>query len=153
GTIFCLTTNGSFRSLCSFDGVGNSTPYAGLTLGRDGAFYGTTSLGGGAGSVFRATAHGELSTLARFSFTNGYAPGSALSLGSDGNFSGTTLQGGASATEPVSGHQAYGYGTIFKLSPEGTLTTLFSFDGTNGANPRGALIQARDGSLYGTTAA
>ena len=153
GTIFCLTTNGSFRSLCSFDGVENSTPHAGLTLGREGAFYGTTSLGGGAGTVFRATADGTLATLARFGFTNGYAPGSQLLLGADGDFYGTTLHGGTSATVPIPGQQSYGYGTIFRLSPNGTLTTLFSFNGTNGANPCGALIQATDGNLYGTTAA
>lgn len=40
---------------------------------------------------------------------------------------------------------------MFRLSPNGQLTTLLYFDGYNGANPAGALVQATDGSFYGTT--
>src|SRR5215468_3492391 len=66
------------------------------------------------------------------------APYGALVLASDGNFYGTT----ASALG--------GFGTIFRVSPAGALTALFSFNGTNGINPT-ALIEGRDGNLYGTT--
>lgn len=54
-------------------------------------------------------------------------------------FNGTTRLGGAS-----------GVGTIFKLDPAGTLTTLHSFSSDDGY-PLGGLLQANDGTLYGTT--
>ena len=44
-----------------------------------------------------------------------------------------------------------GYGTVFKLATNGTLTTLISFNGTNGASPQAGLIQGADGNFYGTT--
>ena len=59
----------------------------------------------------------------------------------DGNFYGTTAAGGAN-----------GNGTVFKITPSGTLTTLHSFDGTDGSNPIAGLVQATDGNFYGTTA-
>ncbi len=58
----------------------------------------------------------------------------------DGNFYGTTNQGGAN-----------GFGTVFKLTPAGALTTLHNFTSTDGAQPYGALVQASDGNFYGTT--
>jgi uncharacterized protein (TIGR03437 family) len=58
----------------------------------------------------------------------------------DGNFYGTTSGG------------ANGYGTVFKITPGGALTTLYSFqDGADGADPEAGLIQAADGNFYGTT--
>src|SRR5258707_9353580 len=58
----------------------------------------------------------------------------------DGNFYGTTQLGGAN-----------NYGTIFKITPGGKLTTLHSFDSTDGSDPVAPLVQASDGNLYGTT--
>jgi len=63
-----------------------------------------------------------------------------LALGSDGSFYGTTSQGGSS-----------GYGTVFKVTTNGTLTTLVNFDNTNGATPYARLALGSDGSFYGTT--
>jgi uncharacterized repeat protein (TIGR03803 family) len=86
----------------------------------------------------------DASTLTTTSFCNPYPQGanpeSTLFLASDGNFYGTTYQGGFSND-----------GTIFKLTPEGVLTTLITFNGTNGANPFAELIQGSDGNFYGTT--
>ena len=64
--------------------------------------------------------------------------------GSDGNFYGTTFDGGANCNA--------GCGTVFKITPSGTLTTLHSFDSADGL-PCAGLIQATDGNFYGTTAA
>jgi len=61
--------------------------------------------------------------------------------GRDGNFYGTTVAGGTNG----------GFGTVFRMGPDGTITSLFSFNGTNGASPTGALLQDLDGTIYGTT--
>lgn len=86
-----------------------------------------------------------------YSFTDGpdgSTPGAALIQGRDGNFYGTTLYGPGPTTADW-----LGYGTVFEITPEGELTTLCSFDWTNGAYPSGALLQAADGNFYGATAA
>jgi len=82
-------------------------------------------------------------TLATFDGTNGGAPYyMSLVQGTDGNFYGTTSVGGA-----------HSRGTVFSVTPSGTLTTLYSFTGgADGTGPYAALIQATDGNLYGTTA-
>src|SRR5579863_59218 len=73
-------------------------------------------------------------------FSDGDNPFSALVQGTNGDLYGTTENGGASEE-----------GTLFKITPSGTLTTLFSFDGTDGTAPLGAMIVANNGNLYGTT--
>jgi uncharacterized repeat protein (TIGR03803 family) len=59
--------------------------------------------------------------------------------GSDGAWYGTASAGGA-----------YNLGTVFRVATNGLLTTLASFDGTNGASPHATLIQGPDGAFYGT---
>ena len=76
----------------------------------------------------------------KFDDTNGAYPGAGLVQATNGDFYGTTVGGGA-----------YNYGTVFKMTPSGTLTVLHSFDGTDGSQPSAVLIQARNGDLYGTT--
>ena len=144
GTMFRLATNGALTTLYSFTGGSDgANPYAGLTQGADGKLYGTTFTGGtnGYGTVFKMTTNGTLTPLVSFGGTNGAYPQAALLLASDGNFYGTTKSGGTYTN----------YGTVFKLTTNGTLTTLASFNGTNGAHPLG-LVQTLDGSFYGTTA-
>jgi len=89
-------------------------------------------------------AHGQSSFQVLHAFdcgTEGCAPQSGLVQGSDGNFYGTTTRGGATD-----------WGTVFKMTPAGTLTTLHSFDcDTEGCSPLAGLIQASDGNFYGTT--
>jgi uncharacterized repeat protein (TIGR03803 family) len=80
-----------------------------------------------------------LQTLVSFNGTNGKYPNAALTLGNDGDFYGTTYSGGSN-----------GYGTIFKFTTNGTLTTLVSFANTNGAEPNG-LTLGNDGNFYGMT--
>jgi uncharacterized repeat protein (TIGR03803 family) len=70
----------------------------------------------------------------------GAQPSAGVMLGSDGNFYGTTYEGGAN-----------GYGMIFRMTPEGVVTALHSFDNTNGSHPYAELVEGADGNLYGTT--
>ena len=164
GTVFRITPSGTLTTLYSFclqsgcpDG---EYPTAALVQATDGNLYGTTAYGGanesceffgsavGCGSVFKITPSGTLTTVYSFCSQNGCADGevsgSALVQATDGNFYGTTVFGGAN-----------GNGTVFKITPSGTLTTLHSFcSQTNcgdGEYPTGALVQATDGNLYGTT--
>jgi uncharacterized repeat protein (TIGR03803 family) len=151
GTVFKVTTNGTLTVLASFSGTNGANPQSALTLGTDGIFYGTTPWSSGNnGAVFRVTTNGELTTLVSFSGTNGASPVAALTLGTDGNFYGTTEYGGNEDNYYYNG--GWGYGTVFKVTTNGTLTMLFSFSGTNGANPLAALTLGNDGNFYGTTA-
>jgi uncharacterized repeat protein (TIGR03803 family) len=150
GTIFKLTTNGTFTSMYSFTGTNDgANPYAGLVQGSDGNFYGTTFFGGtnGYGTVFRFATNGTFTTLVSFGNTNGAYPQAGVIQASDGNFYGTTSAGGAYTNDA-----GLGYGTVFELATNGTLTTLVSFNGTNGASPQAGLVQSTDGNFYGTTA-
>jgi len=166
GTVFKITPAGALTTLYNFcpqtgcpDG---QSPQASLVLGADGSFYGTTSAGGdtnicayGCGTVFKVTPEGALTTLYSFCPQAGCADGedplAALVQGTDGNFYGTTAFGGASSYCGLS----FGCGTLFKITPEGTLTTLYSFcrqtGCPDGLSPEAGLVQATDGSFYGTT--
>jgi uncharacterized repeat protein (TIGR03803 family) len=120
-------------------------PFAGLVQGSDGNFYGTTSEEGtnsDYGTVFKISAGGVLTSLYSFTGGNdGAQPIAGLIQASDGNFYGTTYNGGTDSS-----------GTVFKITPAGVLTSLYSFTGGNdGGNPYAGLVQARDGNFYGTT--
>ena len=156
GTIYGITSSG-FGLLYSFTGgidSGSSThdgalPEAALVQGGDGNFYGTTADGGtnvdsygfGCGTVFKVATNGTLITLHAFTGgSDGMHPVTPLVLGPDGYFYGTTSGGGTN-----------GGGTIFRITPAGALTTLFSAGGSSlGGYPNG-LIKGTDGNLYGTT--
>ena len=140
GTVFKVTTNGQLTSLVAFVGTNGAYPYAGLTLGADGSFYGTTSGGGASdyGTVFRVTPNGQFTSLVSLPLMNAY-PEAALTLGGDGTFYGTT---------PDNGIQ---FGTVFKVTTNGQFTSLVTFEGTNGASPYAPLALGPDGNFYGTT--
>jgi uncharacterized repeat protein (TIGR03803 family) len=151
GTVFKITPSGTFTTLHSFDTADGASPVAGLIQATNGNFYGTTPAGGanGAGTVFTITPSGTLTTLYNFcaqggaSCTDGDDPFAGLVQATDGNFYGTTQLGGVN-----------GAGTIFKITPSGTLTTLHSFEGaTDGNFSQAGLLQATNGTLYGTTTA
>jgi uncharacterized repeat protein (TIGR03803 family) len=156
GTVFKITPSGTLTTLYNFCSQPNCTDGGGpigLTQATDGHLYGTTSVGGAyyEGTVFKITTSGTLTTLYSFCSQRGCPDGSfpygTLVQATDGDFYGTTLTGGASNCQPTS------CGTVFKITPSGTLTTLYSFSGTDGANPYGGLIQATNGDFYGTTTA
>lgn len=146
GTVFNVTPGGTLKTLHTFAETDGSRPLARMIQGTDGNFYGTT-FGGGAshfGTVFKITPGGSLTTLYSFAGSDGATPYAGLVQANDGNFYGTTLSGGI------------GKGTLFKITPGGMLTTLYVFCSLggfcpDGENPRGDLIQATDGNLYGTT--
>src|SRR5262249_58453301 len=95
----------------------------------------------GCGTVLEVAAgSGTITTLASFDYTNGANPHAGLVLDSSGNLFGTTLFGGAS-----------GYGTVFELAAgSGTITTLASFDSTNGADRQAGQELDSRGKLFGT---
>lgn len=164
GTVFRMTPGGAFTVMAAFRGQQTYNegdyPVGRLVRGNDGAYYGITRSGGtqGAGTAFRFTLEGGLTYLTNF----GGGPGSevgthpegGLTLGTDGNFYGVTSGGGTK-----------NYGTVFRLTPAGVLTTLHSFQGGGGTtpiniggttvraggNPYASLTQVADGNFYGTT--
>jgi uncharacterized repeat protein (TIGR03803 family) len=158
GTVFKMTSLGTLTTLHVFcskgkcpDGAGPSTA---LVQATDGNFYGTTSTGGntrcqapyGCGTVFRMNPTGKLTTIHTFcsqpDCTDGAIPLGVLVQGVDGNLYGTT--------------EGFGNGgTAFKITPDGTLTTIYTFCSlpgcSDGGGPVAGLIQATDGNFYGTT--
>jgi YVTN family beta-propeller protein/uncharacterized repeat protein (TIGR03803 family) len=149
GTVFQITLGGTLTTLYSFCSQTNCTdgwdPIAGLVQASDGNLYGTTEVGGanGDGTIFKITLGGTLTTLYSFcaqsGCTDGLLPVSGL-VQAGGNLYGTTDSGGAN-----------GYGTVFEITPAGQLTTVYSFDLTDGAFPDGGLVLASNGNLYGMT--
>lgn len=145
GTIFRITTSGVVTPLYSFtNGDDGAHPYAGLVQASDGNLYGTAADGGtnDDGVVFRVTTNGVLTPL--YSFTgahDGADPRGGLVQASDGNLYGTTADGGTNSD-----------GTVFRITTNGTLKSLYSFTGGHdGTFPEATLVQASDGNLYGTT--
>src|SRR5204863_1604845 len=119
-------------------------PQAGLIEAADGGFLGTTFEGGSAnrGTVFKMDSSGAVSFLHSFTSGEGANPQAKL-IQANGSIYGTTNGNGGGST---------GLGTIFKIDPAGTSTTIHTFDGSGGAYPYDAgLTQGSDGSFYGTT--
>lgn len=150
----CMVTVASaqtFTSLVSFNTTDGKTPSnQSLVQGLDGSLYGTTVYGGanGQGEVFKITPGGTLTMLHSFcpvaGCADGQNPNGRLVLVTGGNLYGTTYGGGA-----------HGGGTVFKITPTGTLTTLYSFCAkfgcADGLNPLAGMTLAADGNIYGTT--
>ncbi len=165
GTVFEITSTGALKSLynfCELPSCGDGlNPSDALILGVDGDYYGTTQEGGahrdscsfGCGTVFKITPDGIVTTLYSFcalqGCPDGYQP-DGLVQGADGNFYGTTVFGGLN-TPACLGL----CGTLFKLTPQGALTTLYTFcsqkNCADGFGPEPGLIQASNGNFYGTT--
>lgn len=157
GEVFEVTSTGRLSTLYSFCALANcpdgDTSFATLVQGPNEELYGTAFLGGAsnAGTIFKINAAGSLTTIYNFcsqlECADGEYPYNGLIQGTDGNFYGTTYGIGAHGNG----------GTVFKLTPAGALTTLYSFCAQarcpDGAEPIGGVIQGTDGNLYGTTVA
>jgi uncharacterized repeat protein (TIGR03803 family) len=157
GTIFNIDADGELTALYSFCAQSNcqdgKNPRAALAQATDGNFYGTTFYGGanGGGTVFQLTAGGTLNTLYSFctggmslGCPDGAHPYAGVMQATDGNLYGTTSSGGADKA-----------GTVFQITIDGALTTLYNFctlsDCADGSKPLGTLVQGTDGNFYGTT--
>lgn len=146
GVVYRITGRGEFtviHNFCAEDNCADGkNPVAELLQGRDGNLYGTTFYGGnGGGVVFRIGRSGAFSVMHAFSTEEGSGPSTGLVQASDGNFYGTTQSDGVS-----------GFGTIFRMTTKGVLTTLYNFNlQSSGYAPLGTLLQATDSHLYGTT--
>ncbi len=154
GTLFRVSRGGHEVVLHRFKGGASdgAIPLAGLLV-ADGAFYGTTSAGGGAracsggcGTVFASDSRGRTRILHPFGGGSDGAQPAAGLLEVNGVLYGTTMYGGSSAPCPM------GCGTVFRLSPNGANEkVIYEFkDGADGAQPAATLI-AIGGELYGTT--
>jgi uncharacterized repeat protein (TIGR03803 family) len=139
---FATDTGGTFAQLHNFA----VTESGGQTLlpGPDGNFYSTLTVGGAAGKgiVYRMTPGGSVTTLHEFQGPDGDSPSAGLVRSRDGFFYGVTSKGGQ-----------FGDGAIFRVSATGDFSVVYSFTGgADGSDPEAALIESRDGSLYGTAA-
>jgi uncharacterized repeat protein (TIGR03803 family)/probable HAF family extracellular repeat protein len=147
GVLYRLAADGTIMVLHEFTAYDDGgEPEAALLPASDGALYGTTHFGGppglDGGTIFQLTLDGEFQVLHAFAGTpDAAAPYAALIQAFDGNFYGTTIGGGSSHA-----------GTIFQMTPDGTVTILHEFDvDDDGAYPFGTLLQTRDRSFLGTT--
>ena len=136
--------------LHAFDYEDGNIAYGRLVQGDDGAFYGTTYLGGAnnMGEVFKVDAGGNFAIVHSFSGTDGASPISGLVLMDDGNFYGTAPSANYC---PTGGACRFSDDVVFRMAPDGSLTTLHSVPASAGERP-GSLIAGRDGLLYGLTA-
>jgi uncharacterized repeat protein (TIGR03803 family) len=148
GGVYQFSAAGVVTVLHGFnDTPDGNVPNGGLVLGSDGNFYGTTEYGGTShlGTAYRISQGGTYEELISFDNSNGQQPFGQMIQATDGNFYGTTLSGGSLSN-----------GTVFQLTPAGVLTTVYNFTysgsgDTDGAQPKGTLVQGADRRLYGTT--
>jgi uncharacterized repeat protein (TIGR03803 family) len=153
GTAFRLhLSGGKEKILVNFDDANGKWPLGGL-VERNGELYGTTGYGGaggctsGCGTVFKLSKSGAEKWLFSFNSSDGYAPQGDL-VDVDGTIYGTTLEGGRLGSECYEG-----CGTVFKVTPDGSETPLYSFKGgSDGADPFGGLVFMKR-AFYGTTRA
>lgn len=144
GVFYNISAAGVLTSLHSM-AQSDGTTCSGLTLGTDGNFYGTCHNGGANnyGTLFKLTPAGVLTVLHNFaaqgSTSDGCEPLAPPTQASNGNFYGTTSFCGAN-----------NYGTVYRLTPAGVYSLLYSFQGPPNDTlfPLG-LIEGTDGSLWG----
>lgn len=150
GTVWKLDSSGKLTVLHAFNYDDNgASPYAGLIVGQNGNFYGVDSNGGanfGAGTIFEISPSGTFNTLHSFGLGDGSYPDGAYPIArlvqdKTGNLYGAAYYGGPG-----------GYGTVFKLAPDGTFSVLHAFSGdAGGGYPQSNLLPIKN-ALYGTTA-
>jgi uncharacterized repeat protein (TIGR03803 family) len=160
GSVWRLTPAGTLTYLHIFSGAPDGAYANTLIEGSDGNFYGTTMESWGVtfyGTIFKVTSDGQFTTIYDFATAGGLAGALPNSLvqGSDGNLYGIAEEGGPNGgvfgTFLGNGILDNGYGTVFKVTPGGTETTLWAFTGGSDGMLPASLIQGKDGNFYGTT--
>jgi uncharacterized repeat protein (TIGR03803 family) len=142
----------AFSTLHRFSGAPSDGegPTSAMIFDSAGNLFGTTTQGGAnnQGTIFQYAPTGSVYVLHSFNFSDGSDPYGGVVRDAAGNFYGATAAG-----PDTSGCAGYGCGTIFKMTPEGTLTTLFAYpnSGSEGYLPDGGLVRDPEGNLYGTT--
>ncbi len=159
GTVFELDASSHETALYAFQGgAAGFYPQSGVIRDPSGNLYGTTPNGGnlncrnGCGVVFKVDPAGNETVLHAFTGgADGRNPQAAgLALDTAGNLYGITVTGGSGNCHYADGE--VGCGTVFKITPEGTKSVLYSFQGgTDGISPSGTLALDASGNLYGTT--
>jgi uncharacterized repeat protein (TIGR03803 family) len=152
-TIFQFTTNNTVTKLYSLTNVASGPELTGIPVqGPDGNLYGTIVAGTIPQfppyisqlrvSIYRLSTNGNFQTI--YTRSNAPAPAEDLIFGQDG-----ALYGALGATRQFS--VTVNDGSIFRVDTNGAYSTLFSFNSTNGSDPRARLLLANDGYLYGST--
>ena len=144
GTVFKLDTTGAETVLHMFRGGVDGALPIGLVIDSAGNLYGNTYQGGAydCGTVFELAPDGTETVLYSFAGgpNDGAGPQGNLVRDNEGDLYGTTWAGGL-----------YGWGTVFKITPAGEETLLYSFAGSpDGERAKGVTIDAQ-GNIYGTT--
>jgi uncharacterized repeat protein (TIGR03803 family) len=152
GTIFRLA-GGMLTTIKTF-GTGDPSVGivpSGIIRGADGNLYGTVEQGDAThtGSIFQVTPSGGYATLHTFMPRDGSYLAAGIIQANDGNFYGGAYAGGNLST--CRKRFIRGCGSIYRLTPSGKFTVLHTFAGPDGVGPSAPLVQASDGSLYGTT--
>jgi uncharacterized repeat protein (TIGR03803 family) len=157
GTVFKLAPDGTETILHAFSDASDGYTPVGLIADKAGNLFGVTSSGGdtscpgsgnfGCGTIFELAEDGTKSTLYTFKGgADGMSP-TGLVRDKTGNLYGTTVLGGTVTCE-----NRGGCGTVFRLAPDGTKTTLYSFkSGDDGDDPEDRLARDSAGNFYGVT--
>jgi uncharacterized repeat protein (TIGR03803 family) len=168
GTAFEITPSGKYQQIRNFcrPWACDLWPTGPLIQGSNGRLIGTTLAGGiqncvlGCGTIYELTLSGKFTKLYNFcpqtNCTDGIGPQSGVIQASDGSLYGTTSSGGSGSLDCYDGlGRKITCGTVFQATTERTVTALYSFctetNCSDGANPVGGLVQATDGTIYGST--
>ena len=146
GEIYRITSGGAYTVVYNFQGLSDGAyPFYTPIQASDGSLYGVTYgiSQQSAGTIYKFSAAGSVATIFTLNLdgSQGTTFSSAVTQAADSNLYVTTFEGGQ-----------FNCGTILKLTTAGELLSQYSFQcKKNGEYPQGAILQATDGNLYGTT--
>jgi len=144
GNLFKMKSDGNYTTTISYNGISGILPVAGLIRGRNGEFFGVAACGAKGGTILRMNSNGKFSTMCKIISTNEsfQCPSGEIIEASDGNFYGINF------SHRTIGGYVQNISTIFRLKSNGEYINIFEFIG---ARPNSALVQGKEGKIYGTT--